>query len=92
MENEVLEFINRRFKNDCHWLDGNCYYFCIILKERFKSGKIVYDQIKGHFMFLYEGVLYDYSGIINCDTYNLLDDIKGDDPLLYSRLERDCIW
>jgi len=92
MENEVLEFINRRFKNDCHWLDGNCYYFCIILKERFKSGKIVYDQIKGHFMFLYEGILYDYSGIINCNTYSLLDDIKSDDPLLYSRLERDCIW
>ena len=92
MKNEVLEFINRRFKDDCNWLNGNCYYFSIILKERFKGGEIVYDQISGHFMYLYNNALYDYSGKVTCDNYMALKEIESDDPLLYSYLESDCIW
>ena len=92
MKDEVLEFINRRFKNDCNWLIGNCYYFAVILKERFKDGEIVYDQIKGHFLFLYKNKLYDFSGVVFDEPYELLKDIKESDPLLYKRLERDCIW
>jgi hypothetical protein len=90
MENEVLEFINRRFKVDCNWLNGNCYYFAVILKNRFPDGEIVYDQIKGHFMFLLNDILYDYSGIVDSD-YDKLDNIKKTDPLLYSYLVRDCM-
>lgn len=90
MENEVLEFINRRFKVDCNWLNGNCYYFAVILKNRFQDGEIVYDQIKGHFMFLLNDILYDYSGIVDSD-YDKLDNIKKTDPLLYSYLVRDCM-
>ena len=42
---EVLEFIRRRFLQDCHWRDGNCYYFALILKDRFPESRIVYDAI-----------------------------------------------
>ena len=34
--NEIIEFINRRFKLDCNWTNGNCYYFALILADRFK--------------------------------------------------------
>lgn len=39
--NKIEEFINRRFPNDCNWLSGNCYYFAIILKDRFPEGNIL---------------------------------------------------
>lgn len=67
MDNKVLEFIQRRFKNDCNWLDGNCYYFSIILKNRFPDGNIYYDVINGHFIFLYQGIYYDWTGVIELD-------------------------
>ena len=38
---DVLEFIERRFKQDCNWKTDNCYYFASILMEQFKS----YDHI-----------------------------------------------
>lgn len=65
IKQEVLEFIRRRFKTDCNWLDGNCYYFSIILKDRFPSGSIYYDVIHGHFVFKYEDVYYDWTGETN---------------------------
>lgn len=68
-ENEILEFITRRFpqakNSDSNWLNGNCYYFSLILKDRFSSHKpeIYYDVINGHFLTLIKDTLYDASGI-----------------------------
>ena len=67
---KVQEFINRRFKIDCNWLNGNCYYFAVILKSRFTKGKIVYDVIDGHFMFKYNKKYYDFTGIVNVADEN----------------------
>ena len=53
--NEVLEFVERRFPSDNHFLDMNCYHFSLILKDRFRSGKVFYDVINGHFIFLFTG-------------------------------------
>ena len=66
---EVLEFIERRFYKDCNWLDGNCYYFALILKDRFPDGKIYYDVLNGHFVYKYKGLYYDWVGIYEpeCD-------------------------
>ena len=61
----VLEFIHRRFPVDCHWLDGNCYYFALILLDRFPIGKILYDVIDGHFVCEIDGVKYDWSGVVD---------------------------
>lgn len=63
-ENEVLEFIQRRFKINCNWLNGNCYYFAIILKDRFPEGTIYYDVIWGHFVFKYHDEFYDWNGVV----------------------------
>lgn len=68
--NEVLEFIRRRFPCDplASWTTKNCYYFAIILKARFAEGSIYYDVVDGHFLFLYKGWFYDYYGIAFSET------------------------
>lgn len=92
MTNEVLGFIQRRFKKDCNWVDGNCYYFAIILKDRFPEGKIFYDVILGHFVFKYQDKLYDWKGIHNSEGF-LVDWENFDeyDSVLKKRIIRDCV-
>ena len=94
MQDEVLEFINRRFPKDCNWLNGNCYYFALILKDRFPNGRILYDAIYGHFIFQLNGKAYDYSGelVWPGGAYVVYwDDFDKYDPLLKQRIIRDCI-
>ena len=69
MNNEILEFIKRRFPTDCQWISGNCYYFSVILLSRFPTGSIYYDVINGHFVFKYEDHYYDWTGCIKPDGY-----------------------
>jgi hypothetical protein len=90
--NEILDFIHRRFNKDCNWMNGNCYYFSIILKERFPNGKIIYDPIVGHFMYLINHKCFDALGShkIPNDYYDW-EELKNTDYLLYNRIKRDCI-
>lgn len=66
---DVINFINSRFPNsqssDADWLHGNCYYFALILADRFKnkSPEIYYDVVYGHFLTLIDKNLYDASGV-----------------------------
>lgn len=70
MEDQVLEFIQRRFpkshNSDSNWLSGNCFYFSLILSTRFstKNPTIYYDVIHGHFLTQIEDKLYDATGIV----------------------------
>ena len=64
LQNFCIDFINRRFKEDCNWINGNCYYFALILRDRFPGGIIYYDVINGHFIYQYNGNYYDWTGII----------------------------
>ena len=92
MKDEVLEFIQRRFKNDCNWTTGNCYYFAAILKDRFPKGKIYYDVIYGHFVFQFENQYYDWDGIVIFDGYLVeWENFEEYDCLLKQRIIRDCI-
>lgn len=89
---EVLDFIKRRFSDDCNWLNGNCYYFAQILKTRFPQGVIFYDIINGHFIFLYNSKYYDWSGEIHPNEF-LVEWDKFDeyDSLQKQRIIRDCV-
>lgn len=90
--NEILDFIRRRFPTDCHWLDGNCYYFAVILKARFPDGKIFYDAINGHFVFLIIGKYYDWTGEIEPDGELIEWQRLGNyDRLWKERIIRDCV-
>ena len=88
----VIEFINRRFKKNCDWTNGNCYYMSLILKDRFPDGSIYYDVINGHFVFLYNENFYDWNGIIEPDGY-LVEWDKFDeyDSLQKKVIIRDCL-
>jgi hypothetical protein len=89
---EVIDFIKRRFKKDCDWTCGNCYYFAVILKARFPKGTIYYDVVDGHFVFAYQGELYDYTGVIH-KTMRLVEWNKFDDYDSNQKqvIVRDCI-
>lgn len=95
MQNEVLEFINFRWKDsNAHWLDGNCYWFAHILCTRFPYLEIIYLPVKGHFVAgsIKDRVYYDWTGIVQVDEVPMsLDWIKQNDDLWYQRIVRDCI-
>ena len=71
---------------------GNCYYFAIILKERFKYGDIYYLPITNHFVWKYNGKYYDICGEYgtNEKAYKW-EAFKKQDELLAKRIERDCL-
>lgn len=105
---DVLDFIQRRFqtaKDDPQWVSGNCFYFAAILKVRFPQGFIVYDVIKGHFLFLYHSLLVDAvhheylkkKFVPSKDSFMVTSNIvvwdffPFYDNLQYRRILRDCI-
>ena len=89
---EVLEFIHRRFPQDCNWTSGNCYYFASILYMRFPDSEIWYDEINNHFVCKISDVFYDWNGVYKSE-YELVrwKDFKDIDILLFNRIIRDCI-
>ena len=94
MQDEVLEFINRRFPKDCNWLNGNCYYFALILNDRFPGGRIWYNLVYGHFLFEFGNKYYDFSGLLNPNiVYSAVpwDYMETYDKLWKERIVRDCI-
>ena len=63
MEQEISDFIERRFKENSRWKDGNCYYFAAILADRFSFGEIWYDIRNSHFVYGNEAEgFYDWEG------------------------------
>lgn len=92
MTNKVVSFIKKRFSIDCHWLDGNCYYFALILKDRF-NGKIYYDGVNGHFVTKINDKFYDWTGLIepNIDDLFEWDTLETFDDLYYKRIKKDCL-
>ena len=96
IESEVNDFIKRRFQLDCNWVSGNCFYFAIILKERFceYDPELYYDVIDGHFLCKIRDSFYDWTGK---RTYDSLNHIKkwsafhNEDELWFNRIVRDVI-
>lgn len=92
---KVIDFIRKHFPNadssDANWLKGNCYYFALILHDRFLSSEIYYDVIHGHFVTLINNCLYDASGVY----YKLSEEEKvrlNNTPLSHSiRLDYDVV-
>jgi hypothetical protein len=90
-KDKVLDFIKRRFKQDCNWIDGNCYWFALILKKRFPKSVIYYLPIRGHFIIKYKGKFYDWNGIVEVEEKPIkLSKLKKKDDLWYLHLMRDC--
>lgn len=97
MEEEVRQFINRRFSSDnpdgCNWTAGNCFYFALILSYRF-SGIIYYDTVEGHFITEIQGKFYDYKGVYaqeKLTSFIRWDIFDQYDAKQVKRVRRDCI-
>lgn len=89
---DIRSFVERRFSKDSHWLDGNCFWFMHILKTRFPDVEECYDEIAGHFFVrTKDGICVDWSGVYEPLCVSLVRDIKRYDPVLWSRLVRDCV-
>ena len=91
--NQVLEFIRRRFPDDCNWVSGNCYYFAVILKARFSEAVVYYDVIYGHFVVKIKGAYYDHNGVVDLTDRYLVEWDKFDDYDARQKqvIIRDCI-
>lgn len=86
------EFINRRFPDNDRWCNGNCYYFALILQDRFPGGAIFYDVVDGHFVYKYGDNCFDNNGVLpfndNMVEWNKFDEY---DFLQKQRIIRDCL-
>lgn len=93
MKDIVTEFISRRFSKDSNWCNGNCYYFALILKDRF-NGSIYYEPIMGHFITKIDNVFYDWHGVFVPERLEVLvkwDGYEVIDSLHYARIKEDCL-
>jgi hypothetical protein len=108
---EVENFINRFFARTQFadpitsrhiFLYGNCYWFAVILKERFKTylPTIWYDSLNNHFYTCICGILYDANGAfipehnLTIDEYNsfyIWEDYKKFDRTHANRITKQCI-
>ena len=95
MHFEILDFISRRWQTDSNFLNGNCYWFALILSTRFNKLEIYYLPVEGHFIAGDGKSFYDWTGEINIKNYARpplkFKQIELEDPLWYSRLIRDCV-
>lgn len=97
---KIEEFIKRRFPtNNGNWTNGNCFFFAVILRERFADfddGWIVYEPITGHFLFKYNNCFYDWTGKVELTSQQLAAIVYWHhydkiDSLHYWRIVDDCI-
>ena len=91
----VLDFIEqfRELGATNCFSNGMCYYFSIILKERFGPFvSLMYAEVDNHFGTRIADRIYDITGDVT-DKYDwtLWSRMLIKDPLLYERILRDCI-
>ncbi len=93
---EVLGFIQKfngyEFDNVLKqtFTEGFCYYFAVILRERFPDGEIVYIPAMGHFSYRIGAILYDVTGQLKTEEEVHVFD-QYPDALQKQRIVRDCI-
>lgn len=96
MREKILSFIAHFQRPDTIevFTNGMCYWFAVILLERF-GGDILYDMEIGHFVCDVGGRLYDVTGDVTERIGNsslvCWDFLPEHDNLLYERLMRDCV-
>ena len=91
MNNEVIEFISRRWTLDSHFTDGNCYWFALILTIRFPYLQLYYLPIIGHFIAGDGEKFYDFNGLYTLDESPYpFTQLMNNDPIWGARLLRNC--
>lgn len=89
MVNQFISYFN---ESRNLFLNGMCYYFALILKERF-GGEICYSPVDNHFFSRIGNRLYDASGDVT-DIYTVFipwDEYINIDPIHADRIIKSCI-
>ncbi|MDD3021786.1 MAG: hypothetical protein PHX61_12535 [Alphaproteobacteria bacterium] len=87
----ILDFISKFKSAEDLFMRGMCYWFAIILHNRFSDSEIWYEPVANHFVCKIDGVFYDASGVAKSGKYQLWDEYKQIDELEVGRIIRDCI-
>ena len=90
---EVAKFLKRFHLNrdvDVVFTCGCCYWFAVILHQRFPHSRIMYDVIGNHFVTEIGGRLYDVTGDVT-GKYDVIpwDTFKNTDH--GTKIIRDCV-
>lgn len=72
---------------------GNCYYFSLILLNRFKQGEIFYNEIDNHFAYkdIITNKLYDITGEIISNDFISWNNYQSIDKFHCERIINQCI-
>lgn len=96
---DIIKFINTfkaKYKNEIEYIfmNGQCYWFSFILKERFK-GEIYYVPVYIHFITKINDRYYDITGEVTnveiLDLSILWDEYQRNEPLDSERISYYCI-
>ena len=97
---EVVKFIENFKKLHKKELEevftcGNCYWFALILKERF-HGTLYYLPVENHFLCRIYKKFYDIKGLYVLTTaqrknIKWWEGVKKEDRFVYDSIVRDCI-
>lgn len=93
---DILDFIDKfKFKHreelEMVFMNGNCYYFAVILRERF-NGDIYYLPILNHFVCKIGDLYYDVTGITTIDELPYKwDSFAEYDDIQHKRIIEDCV-
>ena len=90
VKSQVINFITE-FKSATRlFMEGKCYWFAIILRERF-VGELYYDPVWNHWACLINDVLYDVTGVVKEGAFSPWPGIFVEDTPHYQRLIDQCI-
>lgn len=93
MIEQFIEKFKFKYNKELEYIftSGNCYYFAIILKERF-NGEIYYLPIANHFVCKINNNYYDITGIASMNESPIRwESYKNIDNKNYNIISRDCI-
>ena len=96
-KNTILRFIAHFKGSEDTFLNGCCYWFSVILYDRFFSERVVeiyYEPVEGHFITKIDNRYYDVRGDVTelyrgKPMYNMYE-MHQNDVRMYERLMRDC--
>lgn len=96
-KNTILQFIDHFKGSEDTFLNGCCYWFSVILYDRFFSERVVeiyYEPVEGHFITKIDNRYYDVRGDVTelyrgKPMYNMYE-MYQNDVRMYERLMRDC--
>ena len=79
----IVNWTRKRFPKKENWLTGNCYFFALMLKERF-DGEIIYDFTNDHCLLKTGTKCYDWQGPHDLPKHWLaFEEMKVTDPGWY---------